>query len=52
MVANPVNGNLYVSNTEAQNTTRFEGPGVVGGTTVQGNLAQSRITVIDCRSGR
>jgi DNA-binding beta-propeller fold protein YncE len=46
MVTNPVNGNVYVSNTEAKNTTRFEGPGVVGGSTVQGNLAQSRITVI------
>ncbi len=45
MVVNPVNGNLYVSNTEAQNLTRFEGPGG-GGSTVQGNLAQSRITVI------
>jgi DNA-binding beta-propeller fold protein YncE len=46
MVTNPTNGNVYVSNTESQNLTRFEGPGVVGGTTVQGNLAQSRITVI------
>jgi len=46
IATNPVNGNLYVSNTEAQNLTRFEGPGVVGGSTVQGNLAQSRITVI------
>jgi DNA-binding beta-propeller fold protein YncE len=45
MAANPVNGNLYVSNTDAQNLTRFEGPGG-GGSTVQGNLAQSRITVI------
>ena len=46
MVTNPVNGNVYVSNTESENLTRFEGPGVVGGSTVQGNLAQSRITVI------
>ena len=46
MVTNPVNGNLYVSNTDSQNTTRFEGPGVHGGSTVQGNLARSQITVI------
>jgi DNA-binding beta-propeller fold protein YncE/mono/diheme cytochrome c family protein len=46
MVTNPVNGNVYVSNTEARNLTRFEGPGIHGGSTVQGNLAQSRITVI------
>lgn len=47
MAVNPVNGSLYVSNTEANNATRFEGPGVVGGSTVQGNIARSRITIID-----
>lgn len=46
MVANPTNGKLYVSNSDAQNLTRFEGPGEAGGSTVQGNLAQMRITVI------
>mgnify|MGYP006170514441 CR=1 FL=1 len=46
MVANPVNGNLYVSNTEAFNLDRFEGPGQFGGHTVQGHLAETRITVI------
>jgi DNA-binding beta-propeller fold protein YncE len=46
MAVNPVNGNVYVSNTEAQNLTRFEGPGIFGGSTVQGNLAHSQITVI------
>jgi hypothetical protein len=35
-----------VTNSEAQNLTRFEGPGVFGGSTVQGNLAQMRVTVI------
>jgi YVTN family beta-propeller protein len=45
MAVNPVSGNVYVSNTEAQNLTRFEGPGGAG-STVQGNLAQARITVI------
>jgi DNA-binding beta-propeller fold protein YncE len=46
MVTNPVSGRLYVTNSEAQNLTRFEGPGVFGGSTVQGNLAQMRVTVI------
>lgn len=47
MVANPVSGKLYVSNTEAFNLDRFEGPGVFGGHTVQGHLAETRITVIN-----
>ncbi|MEK8085913.1 hypothetical protein WNB94_05825 [Aquabacterium sp. A3] len=46
MVTNPVSGKLYVSNTEANNMTRFEGPGQHGGSTVQGKIALSRITVI------
>ncbi len=55
MAINPVSGKIYVSNTDAQNHVRFEGPGtVVSGIkpvgepdTVQGNLAQARITVLD-----
>ena len=47
MAVNPNNGNVYVSNTDAQNLTRFEGPGSFGGSTVQGNLHQARITVLD-----
>ena len=47
MAVNPVNGNVYVSNTDAQNLTRFEGPGIFGGSTVQGNLHQARITVLN-----
>jgi DNA-binding beta-propeller fold protein YncE len=46
MVTNPVSGKLYVSNTEAFNHVRFEGPGEFGGQTVQGHLAETRITVI------
>lgn len=46
MVTNPVNGHLYVSNTDSVNNVRFEGPGIYGGHTVQGHLAESRITVI------
>jgi DNA-binding beta-propeller fold protein YncE len=45
MVTNPVTGRIYVTNSDAQNLTRFEGDGS-GGSTVQGNLAQMRVTVI------
>ncbi len=47
MVANPVSGKVYVSNTEARNEVRFEGPGVFAGTTVQGHLHEARITILD-----
>jgi len=47
LAVHPSTGKLYISNTDAKNLTRFEGPGVWGGSTVQGNLAQSRISVID-----
>jgi YVTN family beta-propeller protein len=46
MAANPVTGHVYVSNTEAFNQVRFEGPGTYAGHTVQGHLAEARITVI------
>ena len=46
MAVNPVSGKVYVSNTDSQNLTRFEGPGITGGSTVQGHLAEARITVI------
>ncbi|MGD8568094.1 MAG: hypothetical protein PVJ39_08395 [Gammaproteobacteria bacterium] len=46
MAVNPVSGKIYVSNTEALNQVRFEGPGG-GGSTVRGHFAESRITVID-----
>jgi DNA-binding beta-propeller fold protein YncE len=47
MIANPVSGKVYVSNTEAKNEVRFEGPGVIGGSTVRGHLHEARITVLD-----
>ncbi len=47
IAVNPVSGALYVTNTEARNEVRFEGPGSFGGTTVQGRLALARVTVID-----
>jgi YVTN family beta-propeller protein len=46
MITNPISGRVYVTNTDANNKTRFEGPGNLG-TTVRGHLAESHITVLD-----
>jgi DNA-binding beta-propeller fold protein YncE len=46
MIVNPANGKLYVSNTESPNEVRFEGPGIHGGSTVQGHLSEARISVL------
>lgn len=46
MAANPVTGTLYVSNDDSINNVRFEGSGTYAGHTVQGHLAEARITVI------
>ncbi|MDC0677780.1 beta-propeller fold lactonase family protein [Sorangium atrum] len=46
MVVNPVNGKVYVSNTDARNEERFEGPGIFAGHSVRGHLHESRITVL------
>lgn len=47
MLVNPINGNVYVANTDARNLTRFEGPGNFGGSTVRGHSHESQITVLD-----
>ncbi len=47
MVVHPTNGKVYVSNTEARNEVRFEGKGMVSGSSVRGHLHEARITVID-----
>jgi len=47
MAVNPVSGEIYVSNLEAQNHVRFEGPGIHGGSTVRGHISENSITVID-----
>ncbi|VAW50851.1 FIG00841528: hypothetical protein [hydrothermal vent metagenome] len=49
MVTNPASGKVYVSNTEANNSTRFEGTRPAGSTisTVVGHLHESRVSVID-----
>lgn len=46
LAVNPTNGKVYVSNQEARNVVRFEGPGK-NSSTVNGNFVESRITVID-----
>ncbi|MCX2978452.1 hypothetical protein EYC82_13885 [Halieaceae bacterium IMCC11814] len=46
MVVNPATGAVYVTNTESPNHIRFEGPGDHGGSTVQGHLSETRITVL------
>lgn len=45
MVLNPVTRSLYVSNTEALNRVRFEGPGDTA-STVRGHFIENRITVV------
>ena len=51
MVVNPASGKVYVTNTEARNEVRFEGPGNSGCAappcTVRGHLHEARITVLD-----
>ena len=56
MIVNPANGNLYVTNTEANNRVRFEGFGDYASTwpktpgepaSVRGNLHRAQITVIN-----
>ncbi|XXF81182.1 hypothetical protein P2318_15885 [Myxococcaceae bacterium GXIMD 01537] len=46
MAVNPVNGKVYVSNTEARNDLRFEGPGTFAGSSLRGHIHESRITVL------
>lgn len=46
MIENPATGVLYVSNTEALNLNRFEGPGVAAAS-LSGNFIRNRITLID-----
>jgi YVTN family beta-propeller protein len=57
MIVNPANGNIYVTNTDANNRVRFEGHGDYVTTlgpkpsgdppSVRGNLHKARITVLD-----
>jgi DNA-binding beta-propeller fold protein YncE len=47
MVVNPVNGKVYVTNTEARNEVRFEGPATFADTSVRGHAVDNRISVLD-----
>ena len=48
MAVNPQNGNIYVSNTEANNEVRFEGTrSATANTTVNGHLHEARITILE-----
>lgn len=51
LAVHPGTGRLYVSNTDSPNHVRFEGAGRHAGSTVQGHLSESRITVIDPKQG-
>lgn len=58
MAVHPKTGKIYVSNLEARNHVRFEGPGEGEGnhdrfasTSVRGHTAENRITVIDPATG-
>jgi DNA-binding beta-propeller fold protein YncE len=46
MVVNPVNGKVYVANTDANNLQRFEGPGTFAGHSLRGHLHENRISVL------
>ena len=50
MAVHPGSGKVYVSNTDAKNHIRFEGPGA-SASTVRGRIAESRISVVDPASG-
>jgi DNA-binding beta-propeller fold protein YncE len=47
MAINPASGKVYVTNTDSPNEVLFEGPGNHGGSTVQGKLSLSRVTILD-----
>lgn len=48
MIVNPKNGAVYVTNSDARNEKRFEGPGIFLGRehTVQGHFVENRISVL------
>jgi YVTN family beta-propeller protein len=51
MAVNPISGKIYVTNTELPNHINFEGPGDHGGSTVQGHLSETRISVLTPSTG-
>jgi DNA-binding beta-propeller fold protein YncE len=51
MAVNPLNGKVYVANTDANNIAQFEGPGTFAGRSLRGHLHESRITVLSPGGG-
>ncbi|HWU87570.1 MAG TPA: hypothetical protein VN253_09865, partial [Kofleriaceae bacterium] len=51
MIVNPANGKVYVANTDANNTDRFEGPGIFAGHSLRGHLHENRISVLSPGGG-
>jgi len=47
LAVQPGTGRTFAANTEANNLTRFEGPGAHSSSTVRGHLHESRISIID-----
>jgi hypothetical protein len=47
MAINPASGKVYVTNIDSPNEVLFEGPGDHAGSTVQGRLSLSRVTILD-----
>jgi DNA-binding beta-propeller fold protein YncE len=52
MAVNPVSGKIYVSNTEALNLNRFEGPGDFAGHSVRAHHNLNRISVLSQFEGK
>ena len=46
LAVHPGTGEVFVANTDARNEVRFEGPGITGGSTVRGHIAESRISIL------
>jgi len=46
MVVHPRTGAVYVTNTEARNEVRFEGPGALGSSSVRGHLHEARVSIV------
>jgi DNA-binding beta-propeller fold protein YncE len=51
MTVNPVNGKVYVTNTDARNDVRFEGHGSATTTTVRSHIVDNQISVINPATG-
>ncbi len=52
LVTNPARPRLYVTNLEARNQIRFEGPGELSdGETVRGHFVENRVTVVNLDDG-